>query len=40
VPLTVMYPDADIPVLQISMPTLDPVRLLAIPPRSISPRCS
>jgi 4,5-DOPA dioxygenase extradiol len=28
VPLTVMYPAADIPVLQISMPTLDPVRLL------------
>ncbi len=28
VPLTVMYPAADIPVLQLSMPTLDPARLL------------
>lgn len=25
-----MYPDADIPVLQISMPTLDPVKLMDI----------
>ena len=30
VPLTVMYPDAAIPVLQISMPTLDPERLLRL----------
>jgi len=30
VPLTVMYPQADIPVLQISMPTLEPARLLKI----------
>ncbi|HSO93153.1 MAG TPA: class III extradiol ring-cleavage dioxygenase [Candidatus Dormibacteraeota bacterium] len=30
VPLTVMYPAADIPVLQISMPTLDPERLFEV----------
>jgi 4,5-DOPA dioxygenase extradiol len=30
VPLTVMYPDAAIPVLQISMPTLEPQRLLEL----------
>ena len=30
VPLKIMYPEADIPVLQMSMPTHDPHRLLAI----------
>ncbi|WP_112239049.1 dioxygenase family protein [Kribbella monticola] len=30
VPLKEMYPDADIPVLQVSMPTLDPAELFAI----------
>ncbi|WP_096304955.1 class III extradiol ring-cleavage dioxygenase [Jatrophihabitans sp. GAS493] len=30
VPLTVMYPDASVPVLQMSLPTLDPAKLLRL----------
>ncbi|RAG87274.1 dioxygenase [Streptacidiphilus pinicola] len=30
VPLVEMYPDADVPVLQVSMPTLDPTELMRI----------
>ena len=30
VPLVAMYPEADVPVLQLSLPTLDPGRLLEL----------
>ncbi len=30
VPLTIMYPEGDVPVVQMSLPTHDPVRLMAI----------
>ena len=38
VPLRIMYPDADIPVVQMSLPTQDPCRLLAIGARLSSLR--
>ena len=38
VPLTVMYPEADIPVLQVSLPTQDPQRLLELGRRLASLR--
>ena len=38
VPLTVMYPDADVPVPQMSLPTLEPDALLAIGRRLRPPR--
>jgi 4,5-DOPA dioxygenase extradiol len=36
VPLVAMYPEADVPVLQVSLPVLDPPRLLALG-RSLAP---
>jgi len=38
VPLRIMYPDADIPVLQMSLPTHDPARLLRLGERLRPPR--
>src|SRR5690349_16189814 len=38
VPLKIMYPEADIPVLQMSLPTQDPYRLLALGARLASLR--
>src|SRR2546422_6537371 len=36
VPLVAMYPGADVPVLQVSLPTMDPVALLAMG-RAVAP---
>ena len=38
VPLRIMYPDADVPVLQMSLPTQDPVRLMKLGERLRRPR--
>ena len=39
VPLVAMYPDADVPVLQLSLPALDPERLLETGERACG-RCA
>ena len=39
VPLMAMYPEADIPVLQVSMPDLDPEHLFAVGQRARA-RCA
>ena len=38
VPLTVMYPEADVPVLQMSLPSMDPTRLLDLGKRLAAQR--